>query len=370
MDFTHEFCYLGSLINYTLNDSSDINRRITKATCAMGALKFIWDSEEVELQTKINLYKAIPLNLALWGHECWARKAQDIKKLEAFHHKSMRRILHINMQRVKDERIKNSEIRKQFNNIDTIEDTIIKRQLQFVGKIMRQGKDKVPGNMISATIKGHKRKAGRPQTNTRDSIYSSLQRILPEIPETGDINWWGDLAKDELLWNQLIKNMNNDSFDWSNYKNNNNNNNKNTNKNTNQYQQSYYNQGNSTPHTPSPKTRQQYHNNTTTPNTSIPTHNSNRISQHLKNNDLYTVTPARRQLNINTDQLSIEQSKKILNINNNTTQRELRLRYKLLARKYHPDKWVAKCEFTKTQGAEYFKDISNAYMKAKNWCQK
>ena len=49
MDSNHEVCYLGSLINYTLNYTDDINRRIAKATNTMEAFKFIWDADEVEL---------------------------------------------------------------------------------------------------------------------------------------------------------------------------------------------------------------------------------------------------------------------------------------------------------------------------------
>ena len=71
-DFTPNFVYLCSLINFTLNDTKDIERRISKA--------FIWDADEIELETKVNLYKAIPLNLALWGHECWAQKNPGHKK--------------------------------------------------------------------------------------------------------------------------------------------------------------------------------------------------------------------------------------------------------------------------------------------------
>ena len=73
MLFTSELKYLGSLITFQLTDSADIRARIQKANKAMGALAFIWKSPEIDLHTKCLLYKAIPLNLLVWGAENWAQ---------------------------------------------------------------------------------------------------------------------------------------------------------------------------------------------------------------------------------------------------------------------------------------------------------
>ena len=70
--FTREFTYLGSVISYDLDDFSDISLRIKKATQAMGALNFFWDSEHVDISAKVKIYLAIPINLLLWGCQTWA----------------------------------------------------------------------------------------------------------------------------------------------------------------------------------------------------------------------------------------------------------------------------------------------------------
>ena len=67
--FTKAFLYLGSNIDFLINDTMDVKNRISKANKSMGALKFVWDAVEVPLITKIKLYQAILMNLMLWGSE-------------------------------------------------------------------------------------------------------------------------------------------------------------------------------------------------------------------------------------------------------------------------------------------------------------
>ena len=69
--FASSFCYLGSEIDFLLDDTSEIRIRINKANKAMGALKFIWNAKHVSLDSKIKLFFATPVNLALWNCETW-----------------------------------------------------------------------------------------------------------------------------------------------------------------------------------------------------------------------------------------------------------------------------------------------------------
>ena len=50
--FTSEFCYLGTMIDFLLDDISDVKARIAKATKAVGALNFVWKSNQISLETK------------------------------------------------------------------------------------------------------------------------------------------------------------------------------------------------------------------------------------------------------------------------------------------------------------------------------
>ncbi|EJK48921.1 hypothetical protein THAOC_32244 [Thalassiosira oceanica] len=70
---TMHFKYLGSFISYNLRDDFDIvDLRIKKAGQAMGALKHFFNNKHVDTYTKHLIFKAIPLNLLLWGCETWS----------------------------------------------------------------------------------------------------------------------------------------------------------------------------------------------------------------------------------------------------------------------------------------------------------
>ena len=83
----------------------------------VGALSFIWDSNSIVHETKINLYLMIPVNLTLWNGETWLGNKTYLALLNTFYHKMIRRILYILMAEVKELRLKNEIIRLKFGNI-------------------------------------------------------------------------------------------------------------------------------------------------------------------------------------------------------------------------------------------------------------
>ena len=116
----------------------------------MGASKLFWDSEHVDISVKVNIYLAIPINLLLWGYQTWALTKLLTKKLEVFYMRYLRRILKIRWDNVREQRIRNSHVRKKFLNIETIENIISKRILIFIGEIIRMKCKCVPARLISA----------------------------------------------------------------------------------------------------------------------------------------------------------------------------------------------------------------------------
>ncbi|EJK67754.1 hypothetical protein THAOC_11175, partial [Thalassiosira oceanica] len=66
----------------TTSISTDL--RIKKAGQAMGAPKHFFNNEHVDTYTKHLIFKAIPLNLLLWGCETWSLREDHYVKLESF----------------------------------------------------------------------------------------------------------------------------------------------------------------------------------------------------------------------------------------------------------------------------------------------
>jgi hypothetical protein len=71
VSFTQTFRYLGSLIFHNLRDEDDITARIAAANASRGALKELWRNPHLDMYNKYLFFRAIPMNLLLWGTETW-----------------------------------------------------------------------------------------------------------------------------------------------------------------------------------------------------------------------------------------------------------------------------------------------------------
>ncbi len=71
VSFMQTFRYLGLLISYNLRDDDDITARIAAANASMGALKHVWRNPHLDVYNKYLLFRAIPMNLLLWGADTW-----------------------------------------------------------------------------------------------------------------------------------------------------------------------------------------------------------------------------------------------------------------------------------------------------------
>ena len=172
--FTRKFKYLGSLITQDLKDNDDIVRRINQARAQVRELTNIWMSKDITTEFKKMLYIQLPLNTALWGAESWTLTAEDERKLESFHHKSIRRILNINMFEVEAERITNTKLRRKFDNIRNISEFVKERQLNWLGHLLHLPDSRQTKKLVNAWVAHPRRGKGQPQHHLRHSFRKAL----------------------------------------------------------------------------------------------------------------------------------------------------------------------------------------------------
>jgi hypothetical protein len=99
---------------------------------------------------KYLLFRAIPMNLLLWGCETWSLQQSLLDKLEVFLHKSIRRILKISMFRVINEKLRNEQVRTTFYAMPCVKNMIAARQLDYIGKLIRGPHDQPARRMITS----------------------------------------------------------------------------------------------------------------------------------------------------------------------------------------------------------------------------
>ena len=127
--FSH-FKYLGSWISFSLQDDHDVAKRIASANASMGAMVSFWDDKHVDVYSKYLIFKAITCNLILWGCESWELRQTLLYDLEVFLHRSVRRILRIQVRQVIDHQIKNERVHEIVFNIPTIQ-----KKLPFINSL-------------------------------------------------------------------------------------------------------------------------------------------------------------------------------------------------------------------------------------------
>ena len=66
------FKYLGSIFAANGSHEHDVTRRITLAMKRSGQLRNIFDSPDIPLATKLNIYKSAVMSLMTYGCEAWA----------------------------------------------------------------------------------------------------------------------------------------------------------------------------------------------------------------------------------------------------------------------------------------------------------
>ncbi len=122
--FSRKFKYLGSRILYSLRDNDDINAQLAAASQSMEALKEVWRNPHLDTYSKYLLFRAIPVNLLLWGCENWSLRQSLLHQLKVFLHRNIRRILNLSMSDVKERQIRNEKVRQMFYDIPCIQNMI------------------------------------------------------------------------------------------------------------------------------------------------------------------------------------------------------------------------------------------------------
>ena len=103
----------------------------------------------------MKLFLAIPVNLTLWNGETWAGNLSDLKLLDVFYHKAIRRILRIRMLQIKDERISNSKLRAKILVGKSLSEIWRFRLLKFIGRTVRQDVNSMSRACLTLYIKGN-----------------------------------------------------------------------------------------------------------------------------------------------------------------------------------------------------------------------
>lgn len=189
-----EFTYLGSTLNRFCNLDNEIVNRIQKATAAFRALEDrVWKKHSIKLCTKIKVYVACILSALLYACETWAPSMNNIKSLERFHQRSLRRILNIDWTMC----VPDTDILEKVD-LHSVQSMIHSHRLRWVGKLVRMQSSRTPKQVFYGGLVKGKRPAHGPKYRYREAVGESLKACNIEKKS------WESLARNETEWKKNV----------------------------------------------------------------------------------------------------------------------------------------------------------------------
>ena len=189
-----QFKYLGSMSSDgTL--SKQIESWISKTSQSLGHLQSrVMDNRNIKLSTKLKVYKTVVLTSLLYGCETWTLYRKQIKQLEGFHMRSLRRIMDIRWQ----DKVTNLQALDRANAV-SIEALLFKAQLRWTGHVIRMDASRMLRQILYGELMRGTRKKGRPKKRYKDCIKETLKQcsLPPRDLETS--------AQDRPGWCVTIK---------------------------------------------------------------------------------------------------------------------------------------------------------------------
>jgi hypothetical protein len=186
------FKYCGGVVTSDGSAATEIQERTKAATRTFQSLqRQVFRNKQLATKVKINVYRVTVMATLLYGAETWNLTAADQRRLEAFHHGCLRRILRVSYM----SHTTNEEIRKRAG-LQSIEAHIRQRRLRWAGHVARMTWNRMPKIVMEGKCAGN-----RPFQGVRKRWIDAVGKDLAGIED------WKDIAADRTKWRETVRNV-------------------------------------------------------------------------------------------------------------------------------------------------------------------
>ena len=195
LELVESFKYLGSTIASSPSLDMEISSRIGKAAGVMSKLDTrVWSNGQLTTATRLRVYQACVLSTLLYGSESWTTYSSQENRLNTFHLRCLRRLLHIRWQ----DKVTNVEVLKRAG-IPSMHGLLSQRRLRWLGHVHRMEDGRIPKSILYGELSEGQRRKGRPQMRFIDVCKRDFKAT------NIDPNTWESSAADRVLWRASVK---------------------------------------------------------------------------------------------------------------------------------------------------------------------
>ena len=164
--------YLGSILNTSCNLNQEIQYRIQQATTYFGRLRDrVFLNRNLSVKTKVMVYSSVCPSIFLYGCEAWTIYRAHICSLESFHIRSLQKILGLTWV----DRVPHVTI-LQTAKTSSIETLIIKRQLRWVGHVIRTPENRLSKHLLFGELSEGHCSVGGQKKGFKDHLNALLKK--------------------------------------------------------------------------------------------------------------------------------------------------------------------------------------------------
>jgi len=187
LDQVDHFVYLGSMFTSDGRCEKEVKRRIGIAKSTFTTMKKVLCGKNISMSVRLRVLKCYVWSTLLYGCETWTLSQGMIDRLEAVEHWFLRRMMRIPW----TDKVSTLEVFRRANTKQNLFQDIIRRQMQFLGHIVR--KDELEKIVLTGYVEG-KRDRGR-QRETFLTYLSKRTGLSPIelIHQADDRDFWRQL---------------------------------------------------------------------------------------------------------------------------------------------------------------------------------
>ena len=185
------FNYLGSMLSSDSRNVTEVKRRIAMAKETFERMSTILKCRSISLDTRLRVLNFYVVPVLTYGCESWTLTSELEERLKAAEMWMLRRVMRIFW----TEHVSNEEVLRRANHCRRLLKTIRKRQLSFLGHVMR--KDGLENPALTGKVSGKRGKGRRRTTFIKSlSTWTGISKL--EILEK---------TRDRILWKSIAANV-------------------------------------------------------------------------------------------------------------------------------------------------------------------